>query len=89
MLHQGTRTIGGNIPDPHSSIINQLLDEFVGIVSGKVVQKRIPRAVVRSMLTCSTVNVLDSQHLFVAAALKSPGELMKGETRGVQVGNYS
>lgn len=67
MLHQGTRTIGGNIPDPHSSIINQLLDEFVGIVSGKVVQKRIPRAVVRSMLTCSTVNVLDSQHLFVAA----------------------
>jgi hypothetical protein len=67
MFHQGARTTGGNIPDPHTSRIRQLLDEFVKLVAQKVTQKGIPRAVVRSMLTCSTVNVLDSQHFFVAA----------------------
>ena len=67
MLHQGTRTVGGNIPGELSSKMGSFLDEFVGIVSTKVVAANVRRAVVRSMLTCNTINVIDSHHLFVAA----------------------
>lgn len=67
MFHQGTRTSGGNIPDELATKIDALLTEFVEIVAQNVESLKIRRAVVRSMLTCSTVNVLDSAHLFVAA----------------------
>lgn len=50
-----------------ASKINTLLDEFVEIVAAKANAAHLPRAVIRSLLTCNTVNVLDAQHLFVAA----------------------
>jgi len=67
MLHKGTRTHGGNIPGDVEAKISGLLDQFTEIVAKKVHAASIRRAVVRSMLTCSTFNVLDSRHLFVAA----------------------
>lgn len=67
MLHQGARTTGGNVPNDVASQIRRLLDQFVDIVAKKVEAAKIRRAVVRSMLTCSTVHVIDSQNLFVAA----------------------
>lgn len=67
MFHKGARTSGGNIPGELATKIDALLTEFIEIVAQNVESLKIRRAVVRSMLTCSTVNVLDSAHLFVAA----------------------
>jgi hypothetical protein len=67
MLHQGTRTSAGDIPAEISAKIDALLTEFIQIVAQKVESSEIRRAVVRSMLTCSTINILDAAHLFVAA----------------------
>lgn len=67
MLHKGTRTVGGDVPGELSSKINGVLDQFAEIVVAKVEAARVRRAVVRSMLTCNTINVIDSHHLFVAA----------------------
>jgi len=67
MFHQGARTSGGNIPDEVTSKIDAVLTGFTDIVAKKVQASQIRRAVVRSMLTCDTINVLDSFHLFVAA----------------------
>lgn len=67
MLHQGTRTFGGDMDGEISGKVNNLLDQFLAIVATKAAAANIRRAVVRSMLTCSTFHVLDSRHLFVAA----------------------
>jgi hypothetical protein len=67
MFHKGARTLGGNIDAPLAQQIDGLLDQFVEITSTEVVAAKIRRAVVRSMLTCSLVIVLDAKHLWVAA----------------------
>src|SRR5438046_924285 len=73
MLHHGARAFGGDISEPHDPRIMPLLDEFVEIVAVKVEQRNLRRAVVRSMLECSTVNLLDSKHFFVAAEKATSG----------------
>jgi hypothetical protein len=67
MLHQGTRTYGGDLPGDKARKVAALLDEFVAFVATKLQAGQFRRAMVRSMLTCSTFTVLDSRHLFVAA----------------------
>lgn len=67
MFHSIPRSHGGNIPDATSTQINKLFDEFALIVSNNVQMAKIPRAVVRNMLQCNLIVVLDSVHLFVAA----------------------
>jgi hypothetical protein len=49
------------------SKVDGLLDQLTEIIATKVGAARIRRAVVRSMLTCNTINVVDSHHIFVAA----------------------
>ncbi len=67
MLHQGTRAGGGDLPGDVASKIDGLLTQFMEIVSKEVQSSKVRTAVVRSMLQCSIINVLDSQHLYVAA----------------------
>jgi hypothetical protein len=67
MFHKGIRTSGGNMPADDASKIAAVLNEFTDIVAKKVEASKLRRAVVRSMLPCTTINVLDSLHLFVAA----------------------
>ncbi len=67
MLHMGSRTVGGDVPGEVFSKINAVLDEFVNIVAARVQATNLRRAVVRSMLICNTINVIDSCHLFIAA----------------------
>ena len=67
MLHKGARTTGGNVPPAVATKIGSLLDQFVEIVAKKVEAAKIRRAVVRSMLTCSTIHIIDRRHLFIAA----------------------
>src|SRR5204863_5415543 len=67
MFHNGARASGGNMPGDVAQKIDALLNEFTEIVSRLVQANKLRRAVVRSMLPCSIVNVLDSDHLFVAA----------------------
>lgn len=67
MLHKGARTTGGNIPGDVGTKIGDLLDQFVEIVATNVAAAKIRRAIVRSMLTCSTLHIIDKRHVFVAA----------------------
>lgn len=72
MLHKGTRLSGGSLAGDELEQVTKLLDEFMDIVSAQVAAQRLRRAVVRSMLTCNLVLVLDSSNLSVAAE-KSAG----------------
>jgi hypothetical protein len=68
MFHKGIRTAGGgNASSEVNKSIESLLDQFLEVVTRKVTALGLLRAVVRSMLSCSIVNVLDREHLFVAA----------------------
>jgi hypothetical protein len=71
MLHQGARVSGGNIDGELSSKIESLLDQFVTVVAREVETQKIRRAIVRSMLTCDVIIVLDAEHLWVAAQKQS------------------
>jgi len=67
MFHKGTRLGGGNMSGEEQGKITTLLDEFVEEVASRVQAVRIRPAVVRSMLPCSLLIVLDSRNLFVVA----------------------
>jgi hypothetical protein len=67
MLHQIVGNYKGDIPIDVTGHMSDLLSQFINIVAQKVQAAGIKRAVVRSMLDCSTIYVLDSLHLFVAA----------------------
>jgi len=67
MMHKGARTVGGNMPAELQQKVNKLLDEF-GILVQRISQERhLQRAVVRSLLTCSLVAILDKNSLFILA----------------------
>lgn len=67
MMHKGARTIGGNMPAELQQKINQLLDGFGALVQSISQEHRLQNAVVRSLLTCSLVVILDKNSLFVLA----------------------
>jgi hypothetical protein len=67
MFHKGARTTGGNLPNDLARKIEALLDQFTAAVAGMVKARNIRPAMVRSMLTCSLFEVVDSKHLFVVA----------------------
>jgi len=67
MMHKGARTTGGNMPPKLQQKINQLLDEFGALVQSTSQEHCLQRAVVRSLLTCSLVVILDKNSLFVLA----------------------
>ncbi|MBE0525018.1 MAG: hypothetical protein IBX40_11920, partial [Methanosarcinales archaeon] len=67
MMHKGARTTGGNMPPELQQKINQLLDEFGALVQSTSQEHCLQRAVVRSLLTCSLVVILDKNSLFVLA----------------------
>ena len=66
-MHKGVRTTGGNMPVEHQQKVNKLLDEFGALVRGISQAHRLPMAVVRSLLNCSLVAVLDKNNLFILA----------------------
>jgi len=67
MMHKGARTTGGNMPAELQQKVNKLLDEFGTLVQGISQERHLQRAVVRSLLTCSLVAVLDKNNLFILA----------------------
>ena len=67
MMHKGARTAGGNMPDELQQKVGKLLDEFGSLVQGISQEHHLQRAVVRSLLTCSLVAVLDKNNLFILA----------------------
>jgi hypothetical protein len=68
MFHTGIRTGSAGPASPAlQQAIHDLLDEFIEEVRLEVKALGLRRAIVRSMLSCSTLNVLDGDHLFVAA----------------------
>jgi hypothetical protein len=71
MFHKGARTMGGNLGDDLVSKINRILDEFANIVAELVSRQNIRRAVVRSMLPCNLIIVLDDKNVSIAAQKSS------------------
>ena len=68
MMHKGgVRCIDGNMPAELQQKVNKLLDEFGALVQGTSQERRLQRAVVRSLLTCSLVVILDKNSLFILA----------------------
>ena len=69
MMHKSTRTVGGNMPAELKKKVNKLLNAFGALVQGTSQERRLQRAVVRSLLTCSLVVILDKNSLFILAQL--------------------
>jgi len=67
MFHKGARMVGGNLPNEITQKINLLMDQFIEIVSKEVKKRKLRSAVVRSMLPCNVVYILDSKTLWVIA----------------------
>lgn len=65
MLHQGSRTTGGNIDGEISQKIDSLLDQLTVQIERIASSRHLRRAVVRSRLTCNVTIVLDDVSLFV------------------------
>jgi hypothetical protein len=59
--------VNGDAPSEVVARIGTLLDQFIQVVSEKVQAAKARGAMVRSMLPCSTINILDASHLYVAA----------------------
>lgn len=72
MFHKGgARMVGGNLPNEITQKINFLLDEFIEYVHAEVRRRQLRSAVVRSMLPCNVVYILDSTTLWVIAQKQS------------------
>lgn len=67
LLHMSPRMVGGDAPEEVANKVAAVLNHFVEIVTSRVQAAKLRRAVVRSMLTCTTVHIIDSRHFFVAA----------------------
>lgn len=66
MMHRGgARSIGGNMPKQLQEKVSELLDEFIALVEIISQNRSLPRAVVRSLLSCNLVAVLDKSNLFI------------------------
>lgn len=67
MMHKGARSFGGNMPAELQGKIEKLLDEFGSCVQQISQEHQLRRAIVRSLLTCSLVAILDENNLFILA----------------------
>lgn len=67
MMHKGARTTCGNMPAELQQKVDKLLDEFEALVQAISQERHLQRAVVRSLLTCSLLAVLDKNNLFILA----------------------
>lgn len=67
MFHQGARSTGGDLPSAFMPKIDLLLTKFVEVTSRRAHELLLRRAIVRSMLPCSLVVILDAQVLWVSA----------------------
>jgi len=63
----GARMVGGNLSSDLSQKIGVLLDEFLESIQAEVRIRKLRSAVVRSMLPCSVIIILDADTLWVAA----------------------
>lgn len=65
MMHKGVRTTGGNMSAGLQDRVDALLDEFGECVRRMSVERKLQRAVVRSLLPCSVLAILDKEHVFI------------------------
>ncbi|MBU6223896.1 MAG: hypothetical protein KGP13_03625 [Burkholderiales bacterium] len=68
MFHKSdARTQGGNLPFDLTEKANLLLDEFIECTVLEVRSRKLRNAIVRSMLSCNLIVILDKATLWVAA----------------------
>lgn len=70
-MHKGARSTGGNISNSKMSDITKVLDEFMECVIAINKLKKLRRAVIRSLLPCNCLIILDSRNIFVIAQPQS------------------
>lgn len=58
---------GGNLPDDLTKKVDTLLDEFLECTNSEVRARQLRSAIVRSMLPCNLVVILDAATLWIAA----------------------
>ena len=71
---------GGNLPDDLTKKVDTLLDEFLECTNSEVRARQLRSAIVRSMLPCNLVVILDAATLWVAAQ-KQAGDAINKHTR--------
>jgi hypothetical protein len=67
VFHKGARVGGGNLESEISTKIDGLLDEFLAEVQEDVQNRNIRNAMVRAMLPCAIIIIVDNDHIWVAA----------------------
>lgn len=67
MFYAGARAGGGDLDEAAKGKVGKLFVEFGAAVAREVDRNSLRRGVVRTMLPCSLIVVLDQEHLFVAA----------------------
>lgn len=67
MFHRGNRSFAGGIPADLHDRINKVLDEFMQEVKRLVDERNVRAAVVRSMLPCNLLMILDDANLSIVS----------------------
>jgi hypothetical protein len=71
VFHKGSRLQGGDLPSEDNQNVTHLLDQFTNLLALEIKRRQLRRAIVRSMLPCSLVIILDNQTLWIAAEKQS------------------
>jgi len=74
-MNRGNSIRGGDMPDELQAEIDQLLDQFLGIVDAISLDRHLQRGIARSLLPCSIIAMLDSKNLFVVAQFQTEGRI--------------
>jgi len=73
MIHSGTRASSSNLPPPIQGKVDKILTEFMGYVESIRNSRELRNAVVRSMLSCDSLILLDNESLHVIAKPQTAG----------------
>lgn len=75
MMNRGNSIRGGDMPEELQAEVDQLLDQFLGLVDAISLDRHLQRGIARILLPCSMIAMLDSKNLFVVAQFQPDGRI--------------
>jgi len=71
MIHDGTRSKGGTMPQELRESVDRLLEEFMVLVDALSHERHLQKGIARSQLPCDVLALVDRESLYVVAQLRS------------------
>jgi hypothetical protein len=71
MIHDGTRSEGGTMPQELRESVDRLLEEFMVQVDALSYERHLQKGIARSQLPCDVLALVDHESLYVVAQLRS------------------